>query len=661
MDLDARRLSLQLDPLPFPARQRVLADTARSLAGTAALSALLAELDGLGSIPRRWAVTMAAVAGDVAYLRRCLTVPELGVAVVAMGWCVRRGLHSDVIGAALPVAPKAWRQALYNALRSYRAAELAQRLLPVVRDRFGDHEAAALLTACGPAMVAALLPELDFAVPNVVALARQHPGVLLDHLRRRLVEAGEAGRAAVWARYACAAAEAILADPGRVLDLLEGLGPVTGLPVGLERRLPALARVDPERLIAILADSSRRIRFRSGRALCLALRRAGDGALVSLARSVISDGPRLEALLRGLQPSRRTAVLEGALGGRDLVQAGLPVSVLDALPWPARHAHARRLLGTRPVADNPHLRLEVVARLPWPEAEPALRAETARSTAAERARAYPLLISAAAATRDPETVGWLLSSLTRLPNEQDPVRSPALQAIAAMPAWLFRLADIAALDKLTTDAVQARDVSWATRHAVSTLAIQVVRHGVVSTAPELVDCGLQILHRAGGHSRTLTLYRLDRDLPRGAEHAVFDVLRPRIDADARQGRHELALSLAEGLHRRAWAMPGLQEYIATAVSATQDSTVRRAIDLWLAPPASRDERVEVLLRGDPSVITLSSVAAAVSRRRHRPVGSGAGQAGARPVPQTGRAVCSHVPRPAPSLVAPTGHGIRRSA
>ena len=59
---------------------------------------------------------------------------------------------------------------------------------------------------------------------------------------------------------------------------------------------------------------------------------------------------RLTALLRGLPPGRRATVLNGALGERNLQQAGLPMALLDLLPWRSRHEQARRLLATRPVA-----------------------------------------------------------------------------------------------------------------------------------------------------------------------------------------------------------------------------------------------------------------------------------------------------------------------
>lgn len=605
----------QFDPLPYAARQRLLADTARTLAGTPALADVLADLDAMGPVPRRWAGLMAVVAGEEPYLRGCLTGADHAPAVTALGWFVGNRRGYDTIAAFLPTAPKAWRQALYSRLRTTRATEWADRLLPVVRDRFGEHEAAGLLPACGPTVVADLLPHLDFAIPNWAKLASRYPTVVLDHLRHLLHTTGDAARTEIWARHVGAFAELVPVSPATVLDLLERLGPTTGLPAGLVSRLATLARFDPARLIGVLTDRDRRIVFQPTRALCVAFRAAGDDDLITLARTLIGDGARLSALLRGLPPPRRAVVLDGALAGQDVIRAGLPVRVLDMLPWRARHAHAERLRSIRQVADDPALRLEVTARLPWPDAEPLLRKETTRAQPADRARAYPLLIGAAAATRDPATVGALLATLTRLRNEQDPVRNAALTAITDVPDWLFRPADTDVLDRLATDATQARDASYQTMHAVRTLALKLIRHGVRDRHPELVDSGLRILHQAGGHTQHLSLYNLDRNLPRGAEHVLFEALRTRIDADSRKDRHYLALALAEGLRRRAWAIPLLQDYVGAAVSATDDFVVRRAVTLWLAPPATRSERVELVFGRDRSTVTMPAVVAVINRER----------------------------------------------
>ncbi|MGH3567766.1 MAG: hypothetical protein ACRDRH_17400, partial [Pseudonocardia sp.] len=257
----------------------------------------------------------------------------------------------------------------------------------------------------------------------------------------------------------------------------------------------------------------------------------------------------------------------------------------------------------------------VTARTEWDSAAPVLAAAIGRTTADERADGYRLYIAAGAATRDPERFGALLASLTRLGNEQDPVRAAALGALAAAPPWLFRPVDAPVLTTLVADAVQARDMSWLSQGAIRTLATRLIREGGASRRPELVDCGLAALEQLGGQSSWLDLSGMDRLLPRGAEHEVFTALRPRIIAEARRGQFVVALSLAAGLRRRAWPMSGLQEYVDQARRATDDHTVRRAIELWLAPSATRDQRVEAVLRSDRSTITLPTVQAAVGSRR----------------------------------------------
>jgi hypothetical protein len=130
--MDRRALLTRIDPLAAPARRRVLAGTARALAGSPELTALLAELDAVPGLPRAWAATMAVIAGDDTHLRRSLVATDARVAGLAMNHCARHGLHFDVLTAALPTAPLAWRHTLYRALRATGATEWAEALLPSV-------------------------------------------------------------------------------------------------------------------------------------------------------------------------------------------------------------------------------------------------------------------------------------------------------------------------------------------------------------------------------------------------------------------------------------------------------------------------------------------------------------------------------------------------
>ncbi|WP_156994257.1 hypothetical protein [Pseudonocardia acaciae] len=599
----------ELDPLAFPERERRLAAVAREL-DPVGLRALVSELADGGGYGRALGLRLAVIGGDGGYVEQCLTSADTGLRRRALVAAVRMGVAAEAVVELVDELPAALRRALYQAVRAHGRTELAESLLARVRGRFGDAEAAAVLPGCSGRTVAAVLPELSHAVGSWRALARRHTGVLLDHLEDELGRTPRVHWSALWARVGGAVlVEAAATEPERVFGLLERTAGEVAIPARLRRTIGGLARHDPARLLRLLVDPRRVGPVPGGRRLWRALAGAGDEDLVALAR--VLGGRQLVAFLHWLPPSRRAAVYAGAVGERDLVAYGVPLGALDELPWWARDAEARRLLALRVVADDPDVRLAVTARTRWESAAPVLAEAIRRPLAEERARAYRLDIAAAAATRDPELFGGHLATLTRLRNEQDPVRAAALEALAAVPPWLFRTGDVPVLAGLITDASQARDCSWQTRSAVNRLATRLIREGAATRRPALADRGLDALGRFGGQVSVPGLAGLDRELPRGAEHEVFAALRPRIEADARRGFFGVALALAAGLGRRAWRMPELQEYVDRARRAPNDSTVREAVRLWLAPPASRAERVERVLRDDRSTITIDAVRDAV--------------------------------------------------
>ncbi|HEX6344698.1 hypothetical protein [Umezawaea sp.] len=608
MTTSARRLLRTLDRLPFGARQKLLSETARRLAGTAELDALLRDLGSDGSAERT-ALRMAYVAGHREHVRRGLAARETAVVGHALGAAIRLGLPAEVFLERLPHLPTALRRTLYTGVRRRGATGLADALLPAVRESFGDREAAALVAACSPPVVAAELPGLAHAVANWTTIGRNHPDEFLDLVDAELAAMSPAWWPRVWDRLGAGVAAAVQPRPGRVLDLVERTLPHAPLSWALVNRMGVLARHSPDRVVRVLLDPRRTGGTPDRRSLWRALAGVDQADLVGLAR--LLDGAALVRFLHALPPSRRAAVFADAVGGR----ADVPLDALDELPAAARDTEARRLLALRATADDPSRRLAVTARTAWADAAPVLREATKRATADERREAYPLYIAAGAASRDPEAFAAVLASLTRLPNEQDPVRAAALGALAAVPAWLFRPAEADLLVKLMVDAAQARDCSWATQHAVSALATTLVREGAVSRRPALVDAGLAGLESMGRHLSWLTLHELDHALPRGAEHQVFDALRERLAVDAARGRYSVLLALASGLGRRAWGMAPLEDLLDQARSAKDDSVVRQAVDLWLRPPATRDERVERVFRGDRSTITLPSVRDAIGFRR----------------------------------------------
>ncbi len=83
MTVTAKSLLRSVDRLAFPARQRLLARTARELRGTDEFDRLLAELHGSDWFGRQTALLMAAVAGHERHVLRCLGAPEPPLALSA--------------------------------------------------------------------------------------------------------------------------------------------------------------------------------------------------------------------------------------------------------------------------------------------------------------------------------------------------------------------------------------------------------------------------------------------------------------------------------------------------------------------------------------------------------------------------------------------------
>lgn len=147
------------------------------------------------------------------------------------------------------------RRAFYRTLRHARRAALADRLLPGVRARWGDREAAALLPACTGGTVARLLPELEHAVTAWRALADRHPGPFLARARDRVPEWS------FWRRCKAGLQALGRRDPAGLLELLEGNPSpwaVRQLPQAL---VTSLFRVDVVRAARVVRRTGRRGRL----------------------------------------------------------------------------------------------------------------------------------------------------------------------------------------------------------------------------------------------------------------------------------------------------------------------------------------------------------------------------------------------------------------
>ncbi len=560
--LIADRLLAAVEPLPHPLRLREVARTAAALASSDLL-ALLAELDGRALYERRLAALAALAGRQARHLIDRIADPDPVVRRYAHRAVGELPFPGDDLEFTMLTAPKAVRDELARAILRARRTAVAERLVPVIRRRWGAAEAARLLPVCSAEVVAAELPALAHAITFSSSLGRHHPGAVLDEAERQLADLPYGLRQAFWERHALGLAAAATREPARVLELLER-HPVRTLPGPLRDR----------RLVAARPDG-----------------------LAALAHRHHEDHL---ALLRQLPPARRAAFYDEVAALPGPYRLWHSVDVLTVLPAKERHVRARARLA----ADSQDL--VPLTLLPVAEARPRLLAETRAADVWDRGWAWAQLVRQAELSGEPGALPEALDLLTRLRNERDPVRREALDAVAAVPSRLFDDATAGPLERLTDDALAARDCSAGTRAALVRLAGAALGEHAGGPARELLAWAVRTIERTDGAGLTL---------PPPRERAAVDELRPALERSTRSRDAALLLALAETLGARARRAPALAELLERVLHSGGDSAVERAVAQLLRDPATSPDRVARLLALRPSAITLAPVRAVLTRVR----------------------------------------------
>ncbi|MDX6281195.1 MAG: hypothetical protein QOH03_2266, partial [Kribbellaceae bacterium] len=583
----ATELLNALDKLPYGERVELVAREARR--DSPDLSALIAELDAGDTFARTIGLQLAWIGGDVEHVTKLLTDPLLQWRALA---AAGRGVpvSDEALQSLYADAPAALRTRILSVIRRTRREALAARLIDEQRERWGDHAAAGLLSSADSATVGRLLPDLAYTLSpgEWSRLAARHPEAVLDHASRTLPDE-TIYRTEWWNGVAHGVVKAIDNHPERVLELIRTAMPRYDLPWPVVSIIGRFADLDPAGLLEILLapDRARTLRRALTPALRRRLYRFADADLIALGRRL---WPNPAELLADLPPARRSTIFEGVTADIDLSQTELPYELMVVLHRRLRHEQARRMIQLFEDRD-PERQWLHASRLPFDEAFARLEPEAGRPDAGARAVIYRAIIASAGYSREPVSIERALSWAARVRNDQDPVRQAVLDEAASLPPSQLTDLHVAPLQTLLTDALEARDLSWDSTYALNNLAGTAIRQGALGNQSALLDWGVQAQARLAEHQGGVQLSGLVDGLPRGREVAVYEALRPYVEAAAKRNEFELAFAIAEAFGRRGWALDELHLVLERAVWSNKENTVDRAARLWLAPPATRAERV----------------------------------------------------------------------
>lgn len=602
MTLD-QTLERGIDRLSVPQRLTYLAEQARRL-NPDELAGVVHAWGASDLFHRRAAAHLAAVARRADLLARFVDDPVVGPPAISAS--VRAGAAAAV-ATRLDDLPQVHRNTYYRALRKANLTNVADRLIDQVLERLGDVEAARLVGLCSAEVAARHLPRLVHRVaPGGRSLARlttRAPDLVAQALKDLVGDLPPMLRLEQLARYASVLEELAITRPTVVFDLVE-----PALPWWITKAtVTRLVRADAPRLAQLLADQPTLSHGRDPLTHAVARELWRAGAAGPLARRLWAPttGPaaqmhRLHRVLRAVPPGRRTALLEADTPGDGPAQVPLGHDdALNLLPHAARHDVARRRLAL--VTDHQR-RLTLLAHLPVAQVRDELTELTRRPDPDQRTTGYRLLLRAAFAERDDDILVGVLTGLTRLANEQDPVRLAVAQELEiGLRGHLIPEAARPWLDQLVTAASEARDTSYATVDTLLRLVRTSLDQAVLADDRAAVDWALSQIDLLLATKHGV----LD---VRGLSRTTIDVLLPQLGTWLGRWTISRRLRQVAELHR----LRRPQVWDATAARLRRDALTSgswqaTAIQLYLDDPRFRADRAAEVVAAEPSAGYLPSV------------------------------------------------------
>ncbi|NQX48344.1 HEAT repeat domain-containing protein [Paenibacillus tritici] len=605
--LDKQSLLKELDTLGYSDRIRTIAVLGRNHLGSPAYSRLLASLLEGGAYEARLALMGAIATLDAPILLSGLRHPMASIRNTAAG-LVAKVASDEEIERELPQLSPDCRRKLLRTISLVGRQELAERLLPIVYARWGAEEAAIVLQASSAATLRTWLEAIGYAIKDWKRLAGRHLDVVAEYFTATLEEAPLRAKGRVWSRFSSAMEHLCNHKPELVLACAQNHGPVNLIHPSIKAHLGTLVRLKPDGVYQLLTQPGVRNDLMSLGVPEAVLKRRKLLTVdqwTEIAKLLADTPVHVAKLLEHMAPSNRQSIFDAVYGEEKRKEWIFPERLLYALPHDLRDKEAARMLGLREIKDNRDRTLRITASRSILQAREPLEQATRVSSADERATALMQLVRSTVLSR--QGMSETLLTLSRIVNDQDPVRGAVFKELSESPASVYTNDHVQALTVLVDSVIDARDTSYGTKFSVQQLAFILLRHNAAEPHGELFRFALTTLQKLAKQDGQLSLPSLEKNLPKGVEEIIFEAIYSYAAQAGKRENYNLVLSLANSFGKRGSGIVKLQHLLQEATRAKTDSTAIRAARFWLAPLKTRDERVKELLAADPSYITIHEV------------------------------------------------------
>ncbi len=184
--------------------------------------------------------------------------------------------------------------------------------------------------------------------------------------------------------------------------------------------------------------------------------------------------PSVLYFLKKLTPENRTLLYEQfSTAWRTASHNGaLDIGIIALLPHDVRHREARLHLAMDNLAGNPQIWLRYASLLPWLEAQEVVASALGDPDAEMRGLAWQSLIGSL--RYDRASIPDALSEIKKRKREQDPVRLQIATALSVLPPSIWEKQHLPDLAIIVRDALDARDLSYATSGRLEALLISLL-------------------------------------------------------------------------------------------------------------------------------------------------------------------------------------------